>query len=113
MTKIINGQAVPLSAVRPSRQLNLKYFNLILFALLAGLGAFYLLNINDLTVQGFTLQSLKSRSANLASDNLDLQEKVNLAQSYASLDARVANLHMVAVNNVEYLSAHDLSVAKK
>jgi hypothetical protein len=113
MTKIVNGQAAPLLSASPARSFNLKYFNVVLFSLLAGLGIFYLVNINDLTVQGFALQDLKAQSANLASANLDVQEQVNLAQSYSSLDARVQGLHLVAVSNVEYLSGNDLSVAKK
>jgi hypothetical protein len=113
MTKIINGQVIPVQTASRSRRFNLKYFNVILFGLLAGLGSFYLVNINDLTVQGFALRDLKTQSANLASTNLDVQEQVNLAQSYSSLNSRVQGLHLVAVSNVEYLSADGLAVAKK
>ena len=115
MTKIINGQAAPLisSAKVSGKRLNLKYFNLFLFSIIAGLGVFYLININDLTVQGFALQNLKSQSTDLASTNLDIQERVNLAQSYSSLSARVQGLNLVSVSNVEYLSPNDVAVAQK
>lgn len=113
MTKIINGRVAPLKTTIKPKFFNLKYFNAVLFVGIFGLGIFYLILINDLTVQGFALQNLSSRAANLASLNMNIQEEVNVAQSYPSLEARVSNLHLVAVNNVKYLSAHDLVVAKR
>ncbi|MFA6995038.1 MAG: hypothetical protein WC249_01360 [Patescibacteria group bacterium] len=113
MTKIINGHAAPLSIPVNRHSFNLKYFNAVLFASLAGLGVFYLVLINDLTVHGFLLQKLNSQEANLVSINMSNQEQVNMAQSYLSLKDRLQNLNLVAVDNVEYLSVHDLAVAKK
>ena len=113
MTKIINGQVAPLISSPTAKRLNLKYFNLLLFTLIAGLGLFYLVNINDLTVQGFALQTLQAESANLASTNLNVQEQVNLAQSSSSLSAQVQGLNLVAVSDVEYLSPNNLVVAKQ
>lgn len=113
MTKIINGHVAPLNTPVKRQSFNLKYFNAALFISLAGLGVFYLVLINDLTVRGFSLQNLNSRAAKLASINMSNQEQVNVAQSYLSLKDRLQNLNLVAVDNVEYLSAHDLTVAKK
>ncbi|MFA5155436.1 MAG: hypothetical protein WC453_03290 [Patescibacteria group bacterium] len=104
MTKIVNGQAVALNSPARSQRINLKYCNLGLGALIAIAGFLYLLNINDLTVLGFTLRDLKTQAAALSSANLEYQEAVNTAQSYYSLSARTKNLNMVAVGDVEYLT---------
>ena len=113
MTKITNGQAAPFNAPAKRQSLNLKYFNALVFAAIAGLGVFYLILINDLTVEGFALQKLSSQMANLASTNMSCQEQVNVAQAYPSLNAHIQGLHLVAVGNVEYLPVNDLTVAKK
>ena len=113
MTKIVNGQAAPFNAPAKRHSLNLKYFNAVLFTALAGLGFYYLILINDLTVQGFALQKLSSQAVNLSSINMSSQEQVNIAQAYPSLNAHIQSLHLVPVDNVEYLSANDLAVAKK
>lgn len=114
MTKIVNGYAAPLkSSAARDRQFNLKYLNFSLFAVIISLGVFYLFNISALTAQGFILRELKSRAASLASDQADQEEKVNLAQSYYSLNSRADSLHMVAVGDVEYLPSTNLTLAKK
>jgi len=112
MTKITTNYANQ-RAVSDSGKFNLKYFNFCLFSGLAVLGIMYLININDLTVQGFALRDLKSQVSSLASEKMANEEAVNSAQSYYSLNARTGSLKMVAINNVEYLSATSLAVAKK
>jgi hypothetical protein len=113
MTKIVNGYSTQLNPAVSRRNFNLKYFNVGLGAVLAALGAFYLVNISHLTVQGFVLRDLKSRATELYSAKMDKEEAVNQAQSYNALEARTPELKMVAIDNVEYLAANNLAVAKK
>ena len=95
----------------PKKAFNLKYFNIMLVVLLAGLGIFYLVLINDLTIDGFTLEHLNAQSNNLATINLNDQEAINSAQSSANFNSRIASLGLVAVNDVQYLSAPSSLVA--
>ncbi|MFA5887003.1 MAG: hypothetical protein WC863_04515 [Patescibacteria group bacterium] len=113
MTKIINGCAISLNNAAKPKKLSLKYFNLGLFSVIAAVGVFYLFNISALTAQGFILRELKSRAMSLASSQADQEEKVSLAQSYYSVNARAGSLNMIAVGDVEYLSSANLSLAKK
>ncbi|MFA5108949.1 MAG: hypothetical protein WC458_00150 [Patescibacteria group bacterium] len=113
MTKIVNCYATRLNCPVKSRGFNLKYFNLGLFAVIAFFGAFYLININNLTVQGFVLRDLKSQVAVLAGEKMANEEAVNSTQSYYSLNSRTKGLNMVAVGEVEYLSVNRSAVAKK
>ncbi|MFA6194460.1 MAG: hypothetical protein WC719_01770 [Patescibacteria group bacterium] len=112
MTKIATNYASQRATCTDSR-FNLKYFNICLFSGLAALGVMYLINISDLTVQGFALRDLKSQVASLASEKMANEEAVNAAQSYYSLNERTGSLHMVAIGDVEYLSSNSLAVAKK
>ncbi len=112
MTKIATNYASQRATCTGSK-FNLKYFNVCLFSGLAVLGVMYLINISDLTVQGFALRDLKSQAAALASEKMANEEAVNAAQSYYSLNERTGSLHMVAIGDVEYLSSNSLAVAKK
>jgi hypothetical protein len=112
MTKIATNYASQ-RATSSDHGFNLKYFNVCLFAGLAALGVMYLINISDLTVQGFALRDLKSQVASLASEKMANEEAVNAAQSYYSLNERTGSLDMVAIGDVEYLSNNSLAVAKK
>ncbi|MFA4999753.1 MAG: hypothetical protein WC545_00095 [Patescibacteria group bacterium] len=113
MTKIVNSRAVPFKTSGPKKRLNLKKFNIVLFSLIAILGAVYLVDINDLTVQGFALQELKAEAAYLSGEKASNEEKVNIIQSYYSLNERTAKLNMVAIDNVEYLAVNRSDVARK
>ena len=110
---IANGYAAQITPARTNR-FNLKYFNFGLYAVIAVIGAFYLVNINDLTVSGFALRDLKSRAATLASAKLESEETVNSAQSYHALSSRTKNLNMVAIGDVEYLTVNGgVAMARK
>lgn len=92
---------------------NLKYLNAFLFISAAALGVLYLVNISNLTVQGFALRELKYQITSLASEKMANEEMVNAAQSYYYLNSRTEGLDMVAVGDVEYISDNSLTVAKK
>jgi hypothetical protein len=76
-------------------------------------GITYLISINNLTVQGFVLQELKTESNLLIEQHQDLQAKALSLQSYSSLSPRLENLEMVAVEEIIYLAAQSPLVAKK
>lgn len=95
------------------RRYNLKFLNFGLFAIIVGLGIFYLINISNLTVMGFVLLDLKSEAAMLASEKLAKEEEVNRVRSYQALSNRTSNLGMVAIGEVEYLRVTEAAVAMK
>ncbi len=85
----------------------LKYFNLALYVVIAGLGVFYLVNINYLTISGFTLRDLRRQARELANTNLQYKASINSEQSYYTLSNRTKNLNMVSIKNVDYLRFND------
>jgi hypothetical protein len=96
-----------------SKRLNLKLVNFFLGGLIALIGGFYLVNINDLTVKGFALRELKSEGTILTGENLDSEAKVMNLQSYNNLSEKVKKLDMVAVGEVEYLTANQTVLARR
>jgi hypothetical protein len=113
MTKIISTSSTVLKQTTKHRSFNFKYFNVVLFTGLAGLGVFYLVLVNNLTVQGFVLHKMNVEMTNLTNINRNSQEKINLAQSSDFLNSHLEDLNLVAVSNVNYLVARDSLVAKK
>ena len=113
MTSAISSYVPSASAPSRARALNLKYVNFGILASLAGLGVFYLVNVSSLTVMGFVLKDLKSEAASLAATKLAKEEEVNRVRSYQELSSRTQGLNMVAIGEVEYISAPDGSVARK
>jgi uncharacterized membrane protein (UPF0182 family) len=95
------------------KRLSLKRLNLALFSVAVVLGAFYLVNINELTIQGFILQELKSQANNLASERTEIEEKINSAQSFYALSSKVNDLNMVEASEIEYIKAQEQALAKK
>ena len=96
-----------------NRIINLKMFNQIIFVLIIALGVYYVAGMNDLTVKGFKLQELKIGAQETADENTRLEQKIMSLKSNKDLSKRVGELDMVAVGNVEYISAISGAVAKK
>jgi hypothetical protein len=116
MSQTVNCYVARLNQPRAAQRgkaLNLRYLNWGLFIVIAVLGIGYLVNISNLTVQGFVLQDLKSQVSMLADEKQANEESVNSIQSYYSLNERTKNLDMVAIGDVEYLTVASPVVAKK
>lgn len=92
--------------------IGLKCLNIFLCSFISiGVG-FYLFNIGQLATQGFVLRELKSEGNNLLSEKSELEEEISFAQSYYSLNSRVAKLDMVEALDLEYLKVNS-TLAKK
>lgn len=114
MTKKIKCSYAQLRVLEPKPdRFNLKYFNYGLFTAILVLGAFYLMNINDLTVKGFVLKQLNTQAASLASQQTESEQTANRLESYYHLSTQVQKLNMVAVGNIEYLAGNQGPVAKR
>ena len=82
---------------------NLRTVNFLLVAVIVVGSLYYVTGINDLVVKGFTLQQLKAKVAVLNEENQSLNVATASMKSYNNLEKRVADLKMVAVDNVDYL----------
>lgn len=89
-----------------------RCFNFFIFSFIfIGIG-FYLFNMSHLATQGFILKELSFKTDILKVEKSELEEKISFAQSYYSVNSRVAKLNMVEVAEFEYLKPIS-SVAKK
>jgi hypothetical protein len=76
-------------------------------------GIYYIAGINDLSIKGFKLQDLKNRSVVIKKENEDLELQIMRLESYENLTARAAEISMVRVDRIDYVSAANDEVAKR
>lgn len=101
------------SCTKQSKKCFTSAINIFLGFVVLVLGVVYLVGMNNLTVQGFTLKELKSKASMLAEENADLHTKVLNLQSYSAISPRLNNLNMVAVDEIVYLNSESAVMAKK
>ena len=90
-----------------------KIINSFLFICLLIVGGYYLFNVNQITVEGFVLQDLKTEVDYLAEKNRGLEEELNANQSYYAFSSKIDSLQMVEANDVIYLTRNEQVLAKK
>ncbi len=110
---IIRSANSPVCRPKSKHKFSWRILNIFLACACVVFGVAYLVSMNDLTVKGFALKDLKSRSRMLSEENQELQAKSLTLQSYAAISPRLRELNMVAVEDVAYLSPKSPVVAKK
>jgi len=110
-----NGGSCPETARKEKKIkiFTLKTFNKILFLFIIAAGVYYFTGINDLTVKGFKLEEVKQKINSLNEENKVIAQRVTALESYSNLSERVKALSMVAVGNVDYITAESGVMAKK
>ncbi|OGL73501.1 hypothetical protein A3F28_01845 [Candidatus Uhrbacteria bacterium RIFCSPHIGHO2_12_FULL_57_11] len=85
----------------------------VLIALLAILGIAYLIELNLISQRGFEARRLEKRLGYLHETNTKLQLKLAELESINGIQERIAELGMVPVGPVEYVSAGATVVARR
>lgn len=92
---------------------NLKNFNRGLFLAIIILSVYYIAGVNNLSIKGFALSDLKARKNKLVETNNRLELKALTSGAYAKIKEKIKNLNMVAVGEVNYLTAISETMAKR
>jgi uncharacterized Zn ribbon protein len=74
---------------------------------------YHVVCINDLSIKGFVIKDLKVKAGELAVLREKYQIKVAQLESSAYLEERAAELNLVKIDKVEYISLIPEVVAKK
>ena len=92
---------------------NFELANKFIFCLIAVVGVYYVVSINDLAIKGFVLQELKTDAKVLQIENNQMELAVMELESYDSIEKRAKELSMVKVGKIDYITITGGSVAKK
>ena len=91
----------------------IRLVNVFLIALIFISGGFYLAGMNNLVVKGFELQKLKKQAQSLSNENQEITARKVALESYQNIDSKLRDLHMVTIDQINYLSATDEVIAKR
>ena len=91
----------------------LQLVNKLLLGLIIFTGIGFIVVTNDIAVQGFVLAELKSDLKIIEKTNAEYELTALRLESMTNVNERAKELKMVKVNNVEYISVTDTSVAIK
>ena len=90
-----------------------QFVNKILIGLILFVGIGFIITTNDIAVQGFVLAELKSDLLTIEKSNDEYGLAVLKLESMANINDRAKELKMVKVDDIEYISVIDTSVAIK
>jgi hypothetical protein len=91
----------------------LSWLNATIVVCLAFSIIYYVAGVNDLTVKGFDLQEKQTEVRALAVENENYQDLTMAKESLYSVNSRINDLDLVAVENITYITIADTTVAKK
>jgi len=109
---------IPSIRFNKRRGLNLAFLNswnfkITMVGLIILLGLFYIVEINNLSTQGFKIKDLEAKINQLKAENQALELQAAELQSSNKLQSRIEELNMTTVAKVEYLSPTAEMVARK
>jgi len=90
-----------------------KHISLIIISLIIVFGVLYLLQMNQMAVKGYKIKDLENRAQELQESNKKLRLKIDEAQSLSYIQDRVADMGMVNMDRVDYVSIGVSAVATK
>lgn len=90
-----------------------RLVNKLLLGLIVFTGIGFIVIVNDITVQGFVLAELKTDLLTMEKANAEYELTALRLESMANVNERAQELKMVKVDDVEYISVTDTSVAIK
>ena len=95
------------------KYIKLQLVNKLLLGLIVFTGIGFIVIANDIAVQGFVLAELKTDLLTMEKVNAEYELTALRLESMANVNKRAQELKMVKVDDVEYISVTDTSVAIK
>jgi len=77
-----------------------------------GFGIFFVVQTNTVSTKGFEISDLEKQIQTLKQENRTLEFQIAESGSMDSIQARVAELHMIPVDQIVYVTPVGTSVAK-
>lgn len=91
----------------------LSALNLCLVFAVIVCGFYFIKSIDDLMVKNLELDQLKGQLNTLEEEKKEMESAKNTLESYENISARLQELNMVKVANIDYISVGEDALAKK
>lgn len=93
-----------------SKSLNLALFvNVSLLAIILALGTYYLLQVNNLAITGYSIRDYENQIVELEEENHRLELVIAQKQSIYEVRSKVDALALEPVGNLQYFRASDVA----
>ncbi|HOZ53263.1 MAG TPA: hypothetical protein PK142_01135 [bacterium] len=102
-----------MSTTKNNKNKFLSAVNLCLVLVVVLGGLYFLKSMDDVMVKNLELEQLKTDLNALQEEKQELDYRKNALGSYENVSARLDDLKMVKVTDIEYISVGDDSLAKK
>lgn len=71
------------------------------------------MNVNDLSIKGFVLNSQKMKLAKIQDENKQLEQEITKLGSLDNIEKRAQEMKLVKVDKIDYITVKNDAVAMK
>lgn len=91
----------------------IKTINSLLLLLVIFFGAYYLIGTNDLSIKSYILQQQRKQASKILDSNNELKLKAMSLSSLSNINKKIAELNMVKVDKVAYITGTAIVALKR
>lgn len=90
-----------------------KLLNKVIIFFIIFNAAYFVMNVNDLSIKGFVLNSQKAKVFKLTEENKALELEITKLSSLNNVEKRALEMNLVKVDKIDYIEVKDGAVAMK
>lgn len=90
-----------------------RILNKVILCLILLNAAYFVMNVNDLSIKGFVLNSQKAKLYALSEENRNFELQITELSSLESIEKRAKSMRLVKVDKIDYLTVNNDAVAMK
>jgi cell division protein FtsB len=91
----------------------IKLLNKVIIFFIIFNAAYFALNVNDLSIKGYVLNSKKMELDKLVKENKNLELEITRLSSLDNIEKRALAMKLVKVDKIDYIEVKDEAVARK
>lgn len=91
----------------------IKLLNKVIIFFIIFNAVYFVMNVNDLSIKGFVLNSQKMKLAKIQDENKQLEQEITKLGSLDNIEKRAQEMKLVKVDKIDYITVKDDAVAMK
>jgi len=90
-----------------------KLLNKVIIFFIIFNAVYFVMNVNDLSIKGFVLNSQKAKVFKLTEENKSLELEITKLSALSNVEKRAQEMKLVKVDKIDYIEVNDGAVAMK
>jgi len=91
----------------------IKLLNKVIIFFIIFNALYFVMNVNDLSIKGFVLNSQKMKLAKIQDENKQLEQEITKLGSLDNIEKRALEMKLVKVDKIDYITVKNDAVAMK